>query len=117
MNIITKFCTWYVNKQVAKAKKEKAKVDDAKLVEAYKNINALYDFCKFLRTTAFKSRDEKKKFWRAVLEEKPVISDILNRMLQAYGVKSETIKLLEKARIEGLVAETKAEIEKNNAKA
>jgi len=110
MNIITKFCSWYIGKQ-AKAKQDAKKmVDDEQLVKAYHNINALYEFVRFLRTQGFKNRAERKAFWKDVIEGRPVLDDALNRMLQAYGVKSTTIKKLEELRIAKLVAQTKEEM-------
>lgn len=109
MNILTKLCKWYVDKQVAKTKKATAQVQDEQLVKAYHNLNSLYEFCKFLNKSAFKNRHERKQFWADVADGRPVVTDMLNRMLIAYGVKSETIKKLEDERKKKFIEETKAE--------
>jgi hypothetical protein len=110
INPITVFCKWYVNREMKKAQAKKAEIDDAQLVKAYHNLNALYDFVKFLNEKGFKNRHDRKQFWQDVMDGKPVIAGTLNRTLQAYGVKSETIKKLEEARIASLVEETKKEM-------
>lgn len=109
MTLVDRFVQWYLQKKQG----EKKAVEDQKLVDAYHKLNELYEFVKFLKTKAFTNRTERKRFWKDVLDDKPVVSDILNRMLQAYGVKSETIKKLEDARIAKMVEDTKKDLEKN----
>jgi len=97
MNPIDKFCTWYLTKKQKSQQQSKKQTDDKKLVEAYKLLKDLYGFAKFLNGT-FRSRKEKKTFWRNVEESQEPLIDTLDHILVSYGVKSETIKKIDEQR-------------------
>lgn len=97
MNLIDKFCTWYLTKKQKSQQQNKKQVEDKKLEEAYKMLRDLYGFVKFLNGT-FRSRKEKKTFWRNVEEAQEPLIDTLDHILISYGVKSETIKKIDEER-------------------
>jgi len=102
-------CAWYLNGRSKKQAEVKKKIQDEKLKEVYTRLKQLEEFIKFLNEKAFANRGERKRFWKDVLEGKPVIEDTLKRILSRYGVKDETIKELEKRKLEKIEAMKVAE--------
>lgn len=97
-------CAWYLNRRSKKQNEAKKKLQDEKLKEVYTRLKQLDEFVKFLNEKAFANRHERKAFWRDVQDGRPVIEETLKRILSRYGVKDETMKELERRKLEKIEA-------------
>jgi len=50
----------------------------------YQKLKDLYDFVKWLRLNGFKNRKERKSFFQAVIQDKPVMEELLLTILGRY---------------------------------
>jgi len=101
-NFIEKIITnLYVKIIQRKQKKEQTKKltdQDKQKMVIYKQLKEVYSFVKWLNTKGLKSRKQRKSFWRAVREGRPVIEDTLNNLIQNYAPK---LKVEKKAEVKG----------------
>ena len=98
MNVIDKFCQWYLGRKQQKAQKVQQEAKDKKLEEAGAKIKALYEFVKLLNTQILRNRNERKGFWRNVSEGRPLVEDTLLNILRRLEVKEETIQKIQEAK-------------------
>ena len=101
-NFIEKIITnLYVKIIQRKQKKEQTKKltdQDKQKMVIYKQLKEVYSFVNWLNTKGLKSRKQRKSFWRAVREGRPVIEDTLNNLIQNYAPK---LKVEKKAEVKG----------------
>jgi len=85
--IIKKLYAWIVRREYRKRLKQQEK----KQREIYKKLRDLYQFVRWLNAN-FANRREKKAFWRAVMEGRPVLEKTLEDLAKRYEVKKEEKK-------------------------
>jgi len=92
MNPITKFCNWYLKRKIAQqqsTKKQKL-TKDQQIV--YKKMKDLYSFVQWLNTKGLKNRHQRKAFWRAVKDNKPILEETLAKIVINYSEKLKEAK-------------------------
>jgi len=99
---IGQICAYYLNKRSKNQQAKKQQLNDEKLKEVYTRLQQLASFVKFLHEKVFVNRHERKAFWKDVQDGKPVMEDILKRLLERYGVKKETMEELERRKQESI---------------
>lgn len=84
MGLIAKFNQWYVGRYIRKQQKKKRKEISKKQQEFVTNLKMLYNFVKWLNTEGMTNRKQRKIFWRAVEDNKPVLENVIKQLLAKY---------------------------------
>jgi hypothetical protein len=100
MKLISDFCKWYMGRQMKVAQQVQKKIQDKKLEEAGAKLKDLYEFVKLVNEKILRNRHERKTFWRNVEEGRPMVEDTLLNLLRNLGVKEESIKAIQQAKID-----------------
>ena len=120
MNLIAKFCQFYMIRLQKKAKGIQKQIQDKKLEEAGDKLKALYEFVKFINEKCLKNRHERKSFWRNVSEGHPLVENTILDMIRKRGVKEESIKAISEAKFkaqeQAKLAEAKRKAQSVNVK-
>ena len=85
--LIKKLYVWIIRKEYKKRIKKQVKEKR----EIHKKLVELYQFVKWLNAN-FANRRERKAFWRAVMEGRPVLEKTLEDLAKRYEVKKEEKK-------------------------
>ncbi len=85
--VVTKLYMTIMKKKQSKEQKKKLTEQEKQKLVIYKQLKELYSFVNWLNTKGLKNRRERKGFWRAVKEGRPVIEDTLNNLIRQYASK------------------------------
>ena len=89
--IIKKLYSWVIKKEYEKRTKQQKK----ERKEFVRLLRELYSFVNWLNAN-FTNRRERKAFWRAVMEGRPVIEKTLENLIKKYEIKDEKEKKIKK---------------------
>ncbi len=87
--IINKLYGWHTKKLVSKTQVKKLTENEKKRRKFVEDMQILLGFVTWLNTKGFRSRKERKHFWRNVCEGKTVIEDTLNHLIELYTKKQD----------------------------
>lgn len=116
MNLIEKFCQFYMGRKKKVAQEAKKRIEDKKLEEAGDKLKALYEFVRFINEKCVRNRHERKTFWRNVSEGRPLVEETIINVLRRMGVKEDSIKAIEDEKIKAMKQREEAEAKKKMAK-
>ncbi len=89
VKLIAKLYAWSLKRTMKTTKKKKLTEEDKKKVEFVQDMKRLLGFVTWLNTKGFKSRRERKHFWRNVCEGRSVMEETLNNLIELYSKKDK----------------------------
>lgn len=106
--VITNLYKWHITKQQLKQRDKKIDNELVAKKDMIMKLRGLYEFANWLNTKGIVgNRKQRKIFWKAVEEGKPVIQEVLQQLIQRH---TDQIKRLEVAKSPVVKAPVKAEI-------
>lgn len=87
MNPLTKFCNWYLRRKMRKQQENKQDKANENIKKIHNQLKELYSFVKWLNTRGLKNRRQKKSFWKAVRDGKPVMEEVMANLIVQYDKK------------------------------
>ena len=91
MKIFDKFVEKLYANQVEKKqkaqKKKKLTQEEKQKHKTYDELNRLYQFVKWLNTKGLGNRHQRKAFWRAVMNNQPVLENVIQNIMNQYLTK------------------------------
>lgn len=96
--LVGKLYAKLMKRAMRKQKKAKMSETDKQRQEVYTQLKVLYSFVRWLNTKGLKNRKQRKTFWKNVVENQPVIENVLQQLIQKHAPKKE-VKVLREGMI------------------